>query len=133
MHIRRATPEDLAAIAAIQRLSPAASSWAPLDYACDVAVENGRVAGFIVTRRVAPDECEILNVAVDPACRRRGIGKLLAARALAAAPGRWFLEVRASNVSAIALYTALGFQPAGRRENYYHDPSEAAIVMSFFS
>ena len=45
----------------------------------------------------------------------------------------WFLEVRESNEAAINLYKTLGFMTAGRRQNYYHDPSEAAIVMRLFS
>jgi ribosomal-protein-alanine N-acetyltransferase len=45
----------------------------------------------------------------------------------------WFLEVRESNSAAINLYKTLGFLTAGRRENYYHDPQEAAIVMRLLS
>jgi ribosomal-protein-alanine N-acetyltransferase len=133
MHIRQASPDDLPAIAAIQQASPEASSWAPLDYTCDVAVEDGRVAGFIVTRTIAPDESEILNLAVDPYYRRRGIAKALVRHAVGRTPGRWFLEVRESNVSALQLYMSLGFLSAGRRQKYYNHPPESAIVMSFFS
>src|SRR5579872_6651937 len=113
MNIRPATPDDLPAIAAIQQASPEASSWAPFDYTCDVAVEDGRVAGFIVTRNIAPGECEILNLAVDPYYRRRGIAKALVQHAVGRTPGRWFLEVRESNVSGLKLYTSLGFLSAG--------------------
>lgn len=133
MTIRRATEADLAAIAAIQRCSPEAGSWAPLDYPAYVAVQQGGVAGFIVTRETAPGECEILNLAIAPACRRQGIGKRLVEHVIQSTQARWFLEVRESNVAAIALYNLLGFKPVGRRENYYNEPPEAAIVMSFFS
>lgn len=133
LQIRPASRDDLPAIAAIQSASPQASSWEPLDYDCDVAVEDGIIRGFLVTRRTAPDEAEILNLAVDPSFRRRGIAKILAQNALRTSPGRWFLEVRESNRAAIALYESLGFRPVGTRQNYYEHPPEAAIVMSFFS
>ena len=136
VEIREATRGDLAAIATIQSASPEASQWAPEDYLnhdCMVAVVSGRVAGFMVTRSTAPDEREILNAAVDPALRRTGIGRVLVETVLATARGWWFLEVRESNSAAINLYKTLGFSPSGRRENYYHDPAEAAIVMRVFS
>jgi ribosomal-protein-alanine N-acetyltransferase len=140
MTVRPATREDLAAIAQIQRASPEASAWEPasyLDYYCRVAIGAGRVVGFLVFRRLtqgdAPPEHEILNLGVDPASRRKGVARLLLQRALAEAPGAWFLEVRESNLAAIRLYESLGFRPAGERKDYYHDPPEAAIVMRFLS
>lgn len=131
--LRPAAPADLPAIAAIQALSPEASSWNPLDYDCQVAIADARVAAFVVTRRSAPRECEILNLAVHPQSRRRGIASALVRGALQQTPGEWFLEVRESNSAAIAFYKSLGFNPCGRRPEYYHDPAEAAIVMRFFS
>ncbi len=131
--VRPATRDDLRAIEAIQSASPQASSWQPLDYDCFVAVEFGIVTGFIVTRRTAPDESEILNLAVNPAYRRRGVAKALVEHVLKAHPGRWFLEVRESNRPAVELYHSVGFRHAGMRPDYYTSPPEAAIVMSFFS
>lgn len=136
MEIRRATAADLDAIARIQTAAPAASAWAPaayLDYECRVAILDNRVAGFLVFRRLTPDEHEVLNLAVDPDYRRRGIARALLAGALADAPGAWFLEVRESNAAAVRLYSQFGFTLAGRRADYYRDPAEAAIVMRFFS
>jgi ribosomal protein S18 acetylase RimI-like enzyme len=133
VEVRGATVDDLAAIRAIQEVSPEASQWAPLEYDCLVAVVGGRLGGFIVTRATAPDEREILNVAVEPGLRRAGIGRILVETVLTTAPGWWFLEVRESNAAAVNLYKTLGFLPTGRRENYYHDPDEAAIVMRVFS
>lgn len=130
--IRPATREDLDAIARIQ----GRSSWRPeeyLNYDCQVAEEAGVVRGFLAFRQTAPGEREILFIAVDPAFRRRGIAKLLLLHELGASRGEWFLEVRKSNTAAIRLYESLGFQVSGRRENYYPDPSEPAIVMRFFS
>ena len=136
MIIREATPEDLAAIAAIQSSSPEASQWEAasyLDQDCLVAVLSGRVVGFLATRATAADEGEILNMAVEPQFRRTGIGRMLLETLLAKGRRVWFLEVRESNYGAINLYKTLGFSPAGRRENYYDEPVEAAIVMRLFS
>jgi ribosomal-protein-alanine acetyltransferase len=137
VEIRAAIPADLPAIGAIQNASPEASQWTPesyLDHDCRVAVSHGRVVGFLVSRATGPDEREILNMTVDPALRHTGIGRILMETVLAEARGAaWFLEVRESNYAAINLYKTLGFSPAGRRENYYREPEEAAIVMRLFS
>lgn len=136
MKIRPLAMEDLAGISAIQAASPEAVSWAPASYLEHdglVAVRDGKVVGFLIARQVAPGECEVLNLAVDPPQRRTGIARALLKRALADRPGSWFLEVRASNAAAIQLYESIGFQAVGRRSNYYWDPSEDAIVMRFFS
>jgi ribosomal-protein-alanine N-acetyltransferase len=145
MTVRPATRDDLAAIAEIQGASPEASAWDPasyLEYDCRVALSAGRVVGFLVFRRLAQGdalqehempEYEILNLGVDPPARRKGVARMLLQRALAEAPGAWFLEVRESNLAAIRLYESLGFRPAGERKDYYQDPPEAAIVMRFLS
>ena len=134
--IRPATREDLPAIATIQSTSPESAQWRPeeyLVYDCLVAVEDGRVAGFLVSRRTAPDQREILNLCVDPSRRRQGVARRLLEHALASVPGEWFLEVRESNEAAFNLYKQFGFHPFGRREDYYRDPAEAAIVMKIDS
>jgi ribosomal-protein-alanine N-acetyltransferase len=136
MIVRSATASDLAAIARIQETSPEASQWDPasyLDYCCTVAEESGNILGFLVFRQVAPAEYEILNLAVDPSARRRGVARRLLQAELAQRPGEWFLEVRESNGGAIQLYEAMGFKPAGRRESYYRNPPEPGIVMKFDS
>ncbi len=130
--IRPATEADLEAIDAIQATSPEASHWECrryLDFDARVAVAEGKVCGFIVTRRTAPDESEVLNLAVDPACRRLGIGRELMQHAIGRLPGEIFLEVRESNLTARALYLKLGFEEAGLRQEYYQNPPEPAIVM----
>jgi len=136
MTTRPAGADDLAAIESIQRASPEASQWNPADYlahVCTVAVEDGRVLGFVVVREITPGESEILNVAIHPEWRRRGIARGLVEEALAGSPGEWFLEVRESNAAARKLYQTLGFRAVGRRDNYYSGSPEAAIVMRFFS
>ena len=136
MTIRDATVADVAGIAAIQAASLDAAQWDPAGYLeqdCRVAIEAGVVAAFLVTRQVAPGEREILNLAVGPAWRRRGLALRLLTGELARSRGAWHLEVRESNLAAIALYQRAGFQSFGRRENYYYDPPEAAIVMRMVS
>ncbi len=140
VEIRPASKADLEAIAAIQGASPEGSQWEPgsyLDHDCVVAEAQGRVVGFLASRATAPDEREILNVAVEPSARRHGIGRILLETVLASSRGWWFLEVRESNEAAINLYKTLGFLPVGRRENYYPEgyrpAAEAAIVMRVFS
>jgi ribosomal-protein-alanine N-acetyltransferase len=136
MNVRGATADDLAAISAIQKASPEASQWDPasyLDYECSVAISGGQVVGFLVVRQIAPNEREILNLAVDPAERRRGVARELLESELRRVKCKWFLEVRTSNSCAINLYENAGFRAAGRRESYYRDPVESGIVMTFDS
>src|SRR4051795_3491597 len=120
--IRRGGPADLEAVAAIQYCSPEAVQWAPGDYlAYDfwVAASEDRVAGFLVLRRTAPDEGEILNLAVSPDFRRRGAARRLMETALQSFTGTFFLEVRESNETAQKIYKSLGFQELSRRPEYY--------------
>ncbi len=137
IHLRPASSEDVAGISAIQEVSPETAQWSPqsvLDFDCKVAVACGNVAGFLVSRPTAPGEREILNLAVAPYWRRRGIARQLLELELSASPGAtWFLEVRESNAPARNLYQQLGFTPVGRRPGYYDNPPDAAIVMRFFS
>jgi ribosomal-protein-alanine N-acetyltransferase len=136
LEIRRMIPEDLDAVEQIQAASlpNSAAGWAARDFLnleAFVAIrEAGTVEGFLVCRRTAEDECELLNMAVAPERRRRGCGKALLEHVLECQPGIWFLEVRASNVSAQALYSSLGFHRSGLRRDYYRSPAEDAIEMS---
>ncbi len=133
---RPAVGDDLDAIHRIQSAAPEASQWDPasyLDWDCRVAELSGDVLGFVVLRRTAPDELEILNLAVAPNARRQGVGRVLVAEALRDIRGRCFLEVRESNTAAIALYRSVGFGELAVRPEYYDDPVEAAIVLRFQS
>ena len=138
--VRPVTAEDLDAIGRIQSASPEAAQWslgAYLEFECTVAI-IGQVVGFLAVRHTAPDEREILNLAVDPAYRRRGIARRLIEqqlieRRLRQGKGSWFLEVRESNAPAIRLYESLGFRACGRRDGYYNNPVEAGIVMRIHS
>lgn len=91
------------------------------------------LAGYVVGRLVA-DELHINNMAVRDSYRRNGIASALLSQVLAAArtyqAARAFLEVRAGNVAARALYERCGFCAVGRRRNYYSNPTEDALIMT---
>ena len=132
LEIRRLEAADLPQVAALQAASPEAAQWNPPDYFAFetwVACDGESVAGFIALRETAPGESEVLNLAVHPASRRRGIARALLARALAGRSGDVYLEVRESNAAAIAFYASSGFVTAGRRPKYYQNPPETGIVM----
>lgn len=97
-----------------------------------VAEEDGRVAGYIGSQTVC-EESDMMNVAVHPDFRRRGIGealvKALETELRARGSHCLTLEVRASNAPAIALYEKLGFSQVGLRKNYYRDPKEDALIL----
>jgi ribosomal-protein-alanine N-acetyltransferase len=97
-----------------------------------VAVRRDGPIGYLIGR-VAAGEGEILNLAVVPEARRRGVGQgLLEAGlvALAQAGAREiFLEVREHNRTALDLYQRRGFRPVGLRPRYYRNPVEDAIVL----
>ena len=134
MVIRAASERDLPAIAEIQSAAPEASQWNPRDYLtyeCRVAEEETGVVGFLVARPVA--EREILNLAVLPAARRRGIGRQLLDDIRARHPGEFFLEVRESNMPARQFYEYAGFRVITKRLQYYSNPEESAIVMKLLS
>ena len=129
--IRPMKEEDAEAVLRIQAAAGEASQWDPRGYLAFEAIVlewEGAVAAFLVTRRTAPDEQEILNIAVAPESRRRGFARRLIAHALQAG-GIFYLEVRESNTAARSLYRNLGFQECGRRPGYYRNPDEAAVIM----
>lgn len=97
-----------------------------------VAVEADTVLGYIGSQTVL-DESDMMNVAVSPAHRRKGIAEALVL-ALADAlrekgSVKLTLEVRASNAPAITLYEKLDFKPIGLRKNYYRNPKEDALIL----
>ncbi len=134
--IRRGGADDLAAVAAIQAASSGAAQWNPADYLAYlllVATAETGVVGFVAARQVANREFEILNLAVAPEFRRRGIARQLLGALFHDYHGTFYLEVRESNQAAQMCYKSLGFQPVTCRPGYYECPSEAAIVMKFHS
>jgi ribosomal-protein-alanine N-acetyltransferase len=83
---------------------------------------NKKVAGFLC-RWIIVDECHVLNVAVHPALRRRGIGRKLMTYVVEesrqAGVRLMTLEVRRSNFAARQLYREMGFEERRLRKNYY--------------
>ena len=98
----------------------------PICRALTVRTREGGLAAYCLTG-VIPPEGEILRVATLPPYRRLGLAAALlteAARGLTL-----FLEVRAGNAPAVALYRGLGFSEVGRREGYYRNPPDDALLM----
>ncbi|MGQ9922168.1 MAG: ribosomal protein S18-alanine N-acetyltransferase [Desulfobacca sp.] len=138
-----ATPADLEAIVKIERQS-FSSPWPAQFFAAELSQPHsttlvardpaaGRVSGYIIFWIII-DELHILNLAVHPACRRRGIARRLLREALQRAAERrcrtaW-LEVRPSNTAALSLYQSLGFRQITTRKRYYDDTGEDALILS---
>jgi ribosomal-protein-alanine N-acetyltransferase len=91
---------------------------------------DGEIHGYLVCARY-DKVWHLMNVAVTPEMRRRGVAAaLIGGMFERSGPGaRFTLEVRESNEAAIAMYESLGFQRAGRRQRYYQDNGEDALIM----
>jgi ribosomal-protein-alanine acetyltransferase len=132
---------DVERVLAIQAACPEIAQWTRWDYvrvaqgemAGWVAEEEKSVVGFIVARKIAK-EIEILNFAVAPEMRARGIGAALLQESLAWAKTfeatHAILEVRASNAAALRFYERHNFQVVGRRSRYYISPPEDALLLT---
>jgi ribosomal-protein-alanine N-acetyltransferase len=98
-----------------------------------VVEQDDEIAGFVCAMQVL-DECTINNIAVKDCFRRQGIAEYMLKSLFDVMDKRevrfYYLEVRASNQAAYALYQKLGFGQIGIRKEYYHNPVEDAIVMS---
>ncbi|MBQ8352089.1 MAG: ribosomal protein S18-alanine N-acetyltransferase [Clostridia bacterium] len=138
--LRRGRADDVKALAAIEAacfsrpwseysIASHLSSESAMTLVCE---EDGEALGVLFLSCLPP-EGEVYRLAVLPAARRRGIGRRLLAAGLAlerdAGVREMFLDVRASNAPAIALYEGFGFSSYGRRANYYFAPREDAILM----
>lgn len=97
-----------------------------------VALSEGEVVGYVGSQTVI-DESDVMNVAVSPNHRRKGLAKqlfLTLENLLKEKKSHSLtLEVRPSNEAAVALYEGLGFVQVGRRPNYYHNPKEDALIL----
>ena len=102
----------------------------PLSYWL-VADDNGTIAGYVGSQSVL-DSADMMNIAVAPEYRRRGVGRMLINNLISYLREQkviaLLLEVRVSNMAAISLYQKFGFQQVGRRPRYYHNPREDALI-----
>jgi ribosomal-protein-alanine N-acetyltransferase len=138
--VRPYQPGDGKAVSEICRQSPQAAQWPEESYEEThasgrivlVAETESQICGFLVAQIVG-DEAEILNMAVESAHRRKGVGGALLSAAICAAHGRnvrnIYLEVRESNSPAVSLYAQHGFEKTAQRRGYYSGPTENAVVM----
>jgi len=136
------TPDDRAEAFAIERRSHA-FPWSEQTFASNQGERflnlrldaEGKMAAFAITQ-VVLDEASLFNIAVDPAWQRRGVGRQLLQHLIDELIKRdvltLWLEVRASNLPAIALYEQMGFNQVSRRSNYYPTASgrEDALMMA---
>lgn len=144
LRVVRAGPDDAGAVCGLAVRS-LADPWTAASLREELARDDARgwvaiardgaageaAVGYLLLR-LGVDAGEILSLAVDPAHRRRGVGRALVARALEAAGGagrpRVDLELRASNAGALALYRGLGFVVVGGRPRYYRDGEDAVLM-----
>jgi ribosomal-protein-alanine N-acetyltransferase len=123
--------EDLAEVVAIERLSFKApkdeSVFREDEHKYLVAKEDKKVVGYIGVEKIE-GETHIINMAVRPDHRGKGIGKKLMEKVLNK-KDVFFLEVRVSNLPALGLYEKYGFKKVGLRKKYYADNNEDAYIM----
>ncbi len=136
------TPDDLPAAWAIEQRSHA-FPWSEQVFASNqgdrylnfALFAEETLAAYAITQ-VVLDEATLFNIAVDPTWQRQGLGKQLLTHLIEALEAKGiltlWLEVRASNLGARALYEHLGFNEVTLRRNYYPtaDGREDAIIMA---
>lgn len=133
--------EDILRIASLEEVCFGREKWTYAMFASSF-MQNGFFSALCETEgkelvgygcvQCVFDSADLLNIAVAPDYRQRGVGKTLLKRLTGGAKRRgvkkMFLEVRASNVAAQALYTGEGFTVLSERKKYYPD-GESALVM----
>jgi ribosomal-protein-alanine N-acetyltransferase len=142
VELRRLQMRDLTAIEQIERHSYP-TPWSRSMFASEIAKpssiclgafdpQTDDLVGYLVISRYV-DAWHVMNVAVAPEHRRRGVATTLLERLFELTSGRgrrgYTLEVRVSNTGAIKLYDRLGFRPRGVRRGYYTDNREDALIM----
>lgn len=140
--IRAMTPDDVDAVLAIEQ-AVQAYPWSRGNftdalgsgYLCSVDEQDGQIGAYAILMPLV-DEAELLNIGVAAGQQRRGMGRAMLAGMLEAARKKKlrcvFLEVRASNAAALALYRSAGFMQIGVRRGYYKNGvgAEDAITMA---
>ena len=142
VEIRTMTMEDVPAVAELDRIS-FALPWPERSFRfevrdntasrCYVAIVDEHIVAALVAWLLV-DELHVATLATHPDFRRQGIAQKLLAHALNLAVKEGavssFLEVRASNLAAQAMYHKFGYEEVGRRRRYYKDNDEDAILMT---
>lgn len=141
--IRKMTMEDVPAVAQIDRMS-FSLPWPEHSFQYEVSenrvshcfvaeTKDKRIAAMIVSWIIA-EEMHIATIATHPDFRRQGLGECILTEALLdgleAGARLAFLEVRAGNDAAQAMYRKFGFVVTGRRPRYYKDNGEDAVLMT---
>ena len=140
MNITRMNEDHVSQVAALEKLC-FSDPWSENSVASElenplslwlIAEENGMVCGYVGSQTVL-DETDMMNIAVHPDCRRQGVASALIGELVNQLRERGShvlrLEVRESNVHAIALYESMGFTQLGLRKNYYRNPKENALIL----
>ena len=141
VELRRIQVHDLDAVDDIERASYP-TPWSRSMFAAELQKpgslslgayrESGELVGYLIVSRYL-DVWHVMNIAVAPEYRRRGIGKELLEWLFGVTVGDprrgYTLEVRVSNADAIRLYERLGFEARGIRRGYYTDNREDALIM----
>lgn len=139
--LRRMTAADLPEVLAIERKNypfpweeDVFKDCFKAGYSCWVCEELDKVLGYSLLS-IAVGEAHILNISVDPAAQKQGIGRKMLKHLIEVARGRAetvFLEVRPTNTAAIALYEDMGFNEIGIRKGYYpaENGREDAIMLA---
>jgi ribosomal-protein-alanine N-acetyltransferase len=136
--LRRLAYSDLPAVVSIERRSFPAP-WSLAMFVLELSKPSGiclaasvgeELVGYLVCSRY-DRVWHVMNVAVAPEHRRKGVAGSLISRLIEEAGGGlpFTLEVRVSNRDAIAMYEKLGFRSAGVRPRYYQDNGEDALIM----
>ena len=141
MEIVKMTTDHVSEIAQLEKLCFGADAWSERSVASElqnklahwlVCLDGSRVAGYVGSQTVL-GETDMMNIAVHPDYRRRGIAAKLVDALVADLKTMeshcLTLEVRASNAPARALYEQLGFQEIGCRKNYYRSPREDGLIL----
>lgn len=132
---RSAFGPDAWSRAAFRRLQASAGRPRMARHRLWVATRSGQVVGYAgLEVSTLGDEADLVTLAVDPAHRRRGVGRRLVQHALSEARrrglGLMWLRLRASGRAARHLYARQGFRVVGRLDDYYEAPREPAILMA---
>jgi len=133
--------DDIDKVSAIEKRCHL-SSWSEQQFlsslyskhACWVVKKDNQIIAYAITSTVL-GEAELLNIAVSPLLQNQGVAKVLLQAlcdSFADSIETFFLEVRASNTPAIALYQSLDFNEVGQRPNYYpaKNGREDAVIMA---